>query len=208
MREREVLVRSLPSEGPLAEDVDEVIATVTRKMRRLGADSNAPLRAAKQTPTRMCASVTAAELTSTRTCAPLRCRAALGADPDAPLRVILRSRTDIGAHLRADPTRPYPTRNDSTLTDSRAPMRCRTRQKRQNFLRPYGRIFGIIVAFRGGNPQGSCSLTYSRAQNGPGSAARKRGVRQGRVATPVAYAILRIWLQSKTAKFSCVKPSM
>ena len=119
MREREVLVRSLPSEGPLAEDVDEVIATVTRKMRRLGADSNAPLRAAKVTLMRTCASQSAAELTPARTCAPLRCRAALGADPDAPLRVYLRGKrgtnahlrvdcrgkSDIDAHLRADPAR-------------------------------------------------------------------------------------------------------
>ena len=54
-----------------------------------------------------------------------------------------------------------------------------------NFLRPLGRIFGIIVAFRGDDPQGPLSLTYSRAQVGPGPAARERGIRQGRVATSV-----------------------
>lgn len=45
MREREILLQSFPSEEPLAEDVDEVLATETRKMHRLGADSNAHLRA-------------------------------------------------------------------------------------------------------------------------------------------------------------------
>ena len=45
MCEREILLQSFPSEEPFAEDVDELLATETRKMHRLGADSNAHLRA-------------------------------------------------------------------------------------------------------------------------------------------------------------------
>ena len=77
-----------------------------------------------------------------------------------------------------------------------------------NFLRSHKRIFGIIVAFRGGNPPETCSLTYSRAHDGPGPAARKRGVRQGRVATSVDVRNLAYLALIENDQISLVKPSM